>query len=108
MASRASRKRKPDESADSRSSKHRKLDGDNAAVEAPASEQNRYAGQIDQWTTDEKLRAAIRAAQPACVFVDSPDELGSGVRAISTSLSFLRPSVLHVLLSCAVRARRCV
>lgn len=38
-----------------------------------------YAAQIDEWTQDDAIISALKRAQLACVFVDSPDEIGSGV-----------------------------
>jgi len=47
---------------------------------------NEWRSQIAEWTTDENVRRAIWRVQPACVFVDSTEELGSGVCFRSTGL----------------------
>ena len=45
-----------------------------------------YDTQIDEWIQDPGVLAALKRAQLACVFVDSPDEMGSGVMLDATGL----------------------
>lgn len=45
-----------------------------------------YAAQLDEWTQDAAILPALKRAQLSCVFVDSPDEIGSGVVLDSTGL----------------------